>query len=314
MTMHTVLVTGGAGFIGSNLTHDLLQKGHKVIAVDNLITSDGSNLTAFFGEKNFTFIEHDIAMPFPKRIQKKLSAVTQIYHLACPTGVPNIEKLGKEMLRTCTLGTMQVLELAKVHKARLLFSSSSEVYGEPLIFPQSESYTGNVDPLGPRSPYEEGKRLSESIIHFAVIKEGVNAVMVRIFNTYGPGMARSDTRVIPYFFSCIKKHSPLNIHGDGTQTRTFCYVDDLVAGLELVMEKGKNGEVYNLGSESPLSIVTLASYIQSLTGTFEKIRFVRRPEHDHTHRLPDLKKIKNLGWHETVDIVEGLERTRVWYG
>lgn len=312
--MNTVLVTGGAGFIGSNLTRDLLHKGHKVICIDNLITSDGSNLNAFSNEKRFTFIEHDIAIPFSKRLQKKLSSVTHIYHLACPTGVPNIAILGKEMLLTCTLGTMHVLELAKANNARLLFSSSSEVYGEPLVFPQSESYTGNVDPLGPRSPYEEGKRLSESLIHFGVEKEGITAVMVRIFNTYGPGMSRNDTRVIPYFFTCIKKHAPLNIHGDGTQTRTFCYVDDLVHGLELVMEKGEKGEVYNLGSESPLSIVTLASYIQSLTGTFEKIRFVRRPKHDHTHRLPDLKKIKHLGWHETVDIVEGLERTRAWYG
>lgn len=314
MSMKTILITGGAGFIGSNLCHYLLEKGNKVIVIDNFITSDGSNIAAFSTNKNFTFIRHDIAQPFPKRMIKKLSSVTHIYHLACPTGVPNIEILGKEMLYTCTLGTIHVLELAKANNARVLFSSSSEVYGEPQVFPQSEEYTGNVDPLGPRSPYEEGKRVSESLIHYAVKKEGVDAVMVRIFNTYGPGMAKTDTRVVPYFFSCIKSHKPLQIHGDGTQTRTFCYVDDLVAGLELVMTKGKKGEVYNIGSELSLSIVTLASYIQSLTGTFEEIRFVRRPAHDHTHRIPDLKKINRLGWHETVDLIEGLERTRVWYG
>lgn len=314
MDMNTVLITGGAGFIGSNLCRELLKGENRVVVIDNLITSDGSNLKEFAYHPNFTFIEHDITHKFVQRIKRKIGKVHTIFHLACPTGVPNIEKLGKEMLETCTIGTMRVLELAKEKKARVLFSSSSEVYGEPLVSPQSESYAGNVDPLGPRSPYEEGKRLSESLIRYGVEKEHMNAVIVRIFNSYGPGMAKSDTRVIPYFFSCIKRRVPLQVHGDGMQMRTFCYIEDLIRGLLLIMQKGKIGEVYNLGSTKQLTILEVATYIQSITGVFEEVQFVHRPVHDHSHRLPDVTKVKHLGWKDTTDIVDGLERTRLWYG
>jgi nucleoside-diphosphate-sugar epimerase len=309
--MTTALVTGGAGFIATNLCQRLLDMGYAVIAVDNFITSSGDNPKALKKDKNFTFIKHDIIQPFPKSVTDK--KIDILFHLACPTGVPNLIPLAEEMILTNSLGTKNVLDLANKKNAQLLFTSSSEVYGDPEVFPQAEEYTGNVNPDGVRSPYEEGKRFSESMVMMYVRKYGVDAKIVRIFNTYGPLMSLSDSRVIPNFLHKALHNKPLPVQGDGRQRRTFCYVDDLVDGFLLVMKKGKKGEVYNLGSDKETTIAALAKKIMKATHAKSKLKHVPRPSHDHKRRLPNLKKIRSLGWEQQVDLDEGLKRTIEWY-
>lgn len=306
-----ILVTGGAGFIGSNLVKKLLDRGDYVTALDNLITSTGANLKQFLKNPNFTFIKHDITKPFPKSTSHKLSAISYIYHLACPTGVPNLTRLSREMLTTCSIGTLHILDLAMKNKSILVFTSSSEIYGDPKEFPQLESYTGNVDPTGLRSSYEEGKRFSESLIAVYVRKYNLDARIVRVFNTYGPGTSSSETRVVPVFLTCAIKNKNMPVSGIGMQTRTFCYVDDLVAALLLVAERGKKGNVYNAGSDTEISILELAKLVLMVTDSKSKIEFVKRAEHDHNGRKPDLSKLKSLGWKQTVGLHEGLKKTAV---
>lgn len=312
--MKTSIVTGGAGCIGSNLCQELLQEGNKVIAIDNLITSTGENITPLLKNPNFRFIKHDITKPLPKIFNSQFSTLNSIYHLACPTGVPNMEKLAYEMLLTCSAGTFNVLELARRTKAKFLFASSSEVYGNPKVFPQKETYTGNVDPIGSRSPYEEGKRFSESLVKAYVNKYNLNAKIVRVFNTYGPGMSIKDERVIPHFLYAIKNRKPLPIQEDGLQSRTFCYVDDLVNGLLLIMEKGNKGEVYNIGSDQEITIMTLAKNILEISDAKRTFKFVKRPIHDPKRRCPDITKIKKLGWEPKTRLAVGLKKTLLWYG
>ncbi|HCS78228.1 TPA: hypothetical protein DIV55_00625 [Patescibacteria group bacterium] len=304
-----ILVTGGAGFIGANLCQRLLEQNHEVIAVDNLITSDGGNLNKLRSFPNFTFIKHDITNPLPHALTAYRLPLTAIYHLACPTGVPNLTKLAEEMLLTCSIGTRNILELARTHKAKFLVVSSSETYGNPLIFPQTENYTGNVDPTGIRSPYEEGKRFTESLVSIYVRKYKLDAKIVRVFNTYGPGMDRSETRVVPRFLRQALSNKPITIHGKGTQTRTFCYVDDLVNGLLIIMKKGKSGEVYNLGSDQQVTIRQLAELIINVTKSKSKIIKIKRLKHDHESRLPDLTKVKKLGWKLHTPLEDGLRKT-----
>lgn len=310
--MKKVLVTGGAGFIGTNLCKKLLRLGYKVVAVDNFITSSGSNLQLFSGDPRFTFIKHDITVPFSKEQLSQLKTVRFIFHLACPTGVPNLVKLAEEMLLTCSVGTRNVLQLARRLHAKILLTSSSEVYGDPKEFPQDESYTGNVDPLGIRSPYEEGKRFAESLLSMYVKKYGINGKIVRVFNTYGPYMSRNDSRVIPTFLRQIKNNQPLTVFGNGLQTRTFCYVDDLVAGLMLVMEKGRQGEVYNLGSDEEIRIIDLANLLKNRIKKNAKIQFIKRPAHDHERRLASLQKIKKLGWQPKTSLEKGIGKALRW--
>ncbi|OGD86527.1 hypothetical protein A2Z23_02940 [Candidatus Curtissbacteria bacterium RBG_16_39_7] len=308
-----ILVTGGAGFIGSNLCQRLLADGHEVIAVDNLITSSKKNILPLTSHPKFKFINHDITKPFPKILSSKFSILNSIYHLACPTGVPNLGPLAEEMLLTCALGMRNILELARSTGAKVLFTSSSEVYGDPQVFPQTEEYTGNVDPIGHRSPYEEGKRFAESLIVMYVKKHKVNAKIVRVFNTYGPGMLLEESRVIPRFLGQALAGELLTIHGKGQQKRTFCYVDDLVDGLILVMEKGKIGEVHNLGSDKPIAIRDLAQMILEVTNSKSKIKFVERPAHDHQSRHPALTKVKKLGWRPKTSLKTGLKKTLLHY-
>ncbi len=300
-----ILVTGGAGFIGSNLCQRLLKQGHEVVAVDNLITSTGKNVQSF--KNHPKFIKHDITKPLT--ISNKLLAINQIYHLACPTGVPNMGPLALEMLLTCSVGTRNILELARKLNAKFLFTSSSEIYGDPEVFPQTEGYTGNVNPTGARSPYEEGKRFSESLIAAYVRKYKIDAKIVRVFNTYGPQMSEKDTRVIPRFLRQALASQPLPVQGDGLQERTFCYVTDLVDGLIMIADKGKAGEVYNLGSDKKISILELAKLILKLTNSKSQIKFVSRPDHDHQSRLPALTKVKKLGWSPKTTLEAGLSKT-----
>jgi len=270
----SVLVTGGAGFIGSNLCRTLLERGFVVYAVDNFITGREENITPLLENARFHFTKIDVTdTVFYERFAD--IPVDYVYHLACPTGVPNIKILGEQMLLTSAIGTKNTLQIAQLHNARLLFTSSSEIYGEPEAFPQHEDYTGNVNPIGPRSAYEEGKRFSESMIALYVRKYGINARIVRLFNTYGPGMSLLDQRVIPQFLNSILQGSDLLVYGDGNQTRTHLYVDDLIRALFLVMEGGNDGEVYNIGGEIPITVRQLAESILKIisrrwNGTWRK--------------------------------------------
>lgn len=309
--MTTILVTGGAGFIGANLSRTLLEKGNAVIAVDNFITSSDKNLRLLKKYPEFTFIKHDITKPLPKKLTDR--KIDMVYHLACPTGVPNLIPLAEEMLLTCSVGTKNILEYSLKNSASFLFTSSSEVYGDPEVFPQPETYTGNVDPDGIRSPYEEGKRFSESLVVMYVRKYKLDAKIVRIFNTYGPLMSKNDSRVIPNFLGKAVLGKPLPVQGDGKQKRTFCYVDDLVNGLQIVMRNGKKGETYNLGSDKEITVLNLAKKVKKMTKTKSEVAHVDRPSHDHKRRLPNLEKVTRLGWQQKVSLDEGLARTIEWY-
>lgn len=313
--MKTVVIIGGAGFIGANLCNFFLSQNKSVLCVDNLITSSNKNIQQFKNNKFFTFINHDITKPFPEKFfDKQFLHIDSIFHLACPTGVPNLTRLSEEMLMTCSVGTKHVLDLALFHQVPVLLASSSEVYGDPLVTPQTENYSGNVDTLGIRSPYEEGKRFAESLLSLYVKKYHLDGKIVRIFNTYGPFMSLSDSRVIPYFISQLKENQPLSVAGEGSQTRTFCYVDDLIQGFFIVMQKGEKGEAYNLGSDKETTIKHLAEKIRDISHKNLSFKYVIRPSHDHQTRHPSLQKVKALGWQETVSLSDGLQKTLQWYG
>lgn len=306
-----ILVTGAAGCIGTNLCLNLLAKGHDVIGIDNFITGEAKNIGLLSSYKNFKFLKFDISGDFSS-VEKKIGNVSEIFDLACPTGVENLEILPLEMLFTCAVGTRNVLEFAHKKKASVLLTSSSEVYGDPEVWPQKETYLGNVDSVGIRSPYEEGKRFAESLSVAYFRKFGVDVKIVRIFNTYGPYMSQSDTRVIPHFLKKALLGKPIPVRGMGKQTRTFCYASDLVNGLLCVMAKGKSGEVYNVGSNKQMTIFDLAKLIIKITNSKSKIEFVARPAHDHQGRLPSLSKINKLGWEPEVPLSVGLAKTLEW--
>jgi dTDP-glucose 4,6-dehydratase/UDP-glucuronate decarboxylase len=300
--MSLILVTGGAGLIGSALCKSLLRDGHNVLAIDSLITSNGENLKQFKNNPNFKFVKQDIS----KNFNIKSSNIKTVYHLACPTGVPNLTKLSEEMLLACSAGTLNVIKTAFKNNAKLIFTSSPEVYGDPKVFPQKETYNGNVDPTGIRGPYEEGKRFSEALILAYFRKHNLDSRIVRVFNTYGPGSSENETRVVSKFLRAAINGEPLTVEGNGEQTRTFCYVDDLVDALIKIAEQGKTGEIYNAGSDKEISILKLAKLILKITGSKSNIEFIKRPTHDHSRRLPYLKKIRQLGWEQTIDIKRGI--------
>lgn len=308
-----VLITGGAGFIGSNLSRTMLDAGFYVDCVDNLITGRIESIEPLRSNKRFRFFKFDINdQEFFNTFVK--IPYDEIYHLACPTGVPNIKLYGEEMLKTCSIGTDNVLRLACTHNAKVLYTSSAEVYGDPKVFPQTEDYSGNVDPTGPRSAYEEGKRFSEALVKAYVEKYQLNANIVRIFNTFGIGMSPDDSRVIPNFLKLIREGEKIVIYGDGTQTRSHLYVDDLLNGLLLVMENGANGETYNIGSEIQHTISELADLIRSLVTLDVEVEYKPHFIEDHLGRQPMVAKVKKLGWEPHVDVTEGLLRMLAAYG
>jgi len=307
-----VLITGGAGFVGSNLAHKLVSQGHHVLCVDNLSTGHAKNLAHLERLHNFEFMRVDICSEaFSARMKQRqvLKPFDNIFHLACPTGVPNIVKLGEAMLQACSTGTDNVLRCAKDHDAEIVFTSSCEVYGNPLVFPQKENYHGSVDPIGPRSAYEEGKRFSEALVKLYVDQHGVKARTVRIFNTYGPGMSLADQRVIPQFIYKTLTEAPIIIYGDGNQTRTFLYIDDLLDGLIRVMNKGETGMVYNVGGHYQVSIKQLSVKLSEQFKIRPKVIFKPHFIEDHTARQPDTTRVRDLGWQPTVKLDDGLNRT-----
>lgn len=310
LTQHmNILVTGAAGFIGFNLCQRLLAQGETVIGIDNFCTGQPNHIKTLSKQNRFSFIKQDISKPY----SISRMSISRIYHLACPTGVDNLLTLAEEMLLACSSGTRNTLELARLHHADFFLASSSEIYGDPEKSPQSEEYSGNVDPIGERSAYEEGKRFAESLTHMYFRKYRLNTKIVRIFNTYGPGMSLKDTRVIPAFFRQLLSGQPLTVMGRGDQKRTFCYIDDIINGFFTVMEKGKAGDVYNVGSETEIRVFDLADQMIHMFGTNGKITFTDRPPHDHQTRHPSLKKIKQLGWIAKTPLSVGLQMTAHYY-
>ncbi|HUD09707.1 MAG TPA: UDP-glucuronic acid decarboxylase family protein [Patescibacteria group bacterium] len=308
--MQTVLVAGGAGFIGSQLCKSLLAKNYKVICVDNLVTGNKSNIADLQENENFNFLEKDITKPLDD-IQADF-----IFHLASPAS-PNKKSpksyinLPLETLLANSLGTYNLLELAKTLKTKFLFASTSEVYGDPKVSPQAEDYFGNVNPIGVRSVYDESKRFGEAITMAYLRKFDLDIRIIRIFNTYGPLMQKDDGRVVSNFINQAINNQSLTIYGDGKQTRSFCYVEDMVIGIEKAMfSDNTKGEVINLGNPSEKTILELAEIIKKISGLSFQLTFEPLPEDDPKIRRPDISKSKRLlDWEPKIGIEEGLTKT-----
>jgi nucleoside-diphosphate-sugar epimerase len=300
-----ILVAGGAGFIGSNLIRHLVRQGCLVDCIDNLITGERRNLAQYGEGGRLEFHVGDIC---DHAVMERFNgrAYAEIYNLACPTGVPNIKRLGEEMLMASSLGTQNLLRLAEASNAKFLFASSAEAYGDPKVTPQPESYTGDVDPVGPRSAYEEGKRFGEAITVFYARSHGIDARIVRIFNTYGPNMSLSETRVIPKMLTSMIGGGPVVVYGDGSNTRTFLYIDDLIAGFESVMARKCQGSVYNIGGTHEISVFDLFMACKQISGFPHGPSFEPHFIEDHKRRSPDLAKVKRLGWRPNVALQQGL--------
>ena len=306
-----ILVTGGAGFIGSHLCDSLLEAGHAVTCLDNYLTGSKSNVAHLADHPRFTLIEHDVIEPFASR-----TSVDAVFHLASPASPVGYRTYSIETLLVNSVGTINMLRLATEHRARFLVTSTSEVYGDPLVHPQSEDYWGNVNPIGLRSCYDEAKRFAEAATMEWIRKYGVDARLVRIFNTYGPRNQLDDGRVVPNFITQALRNQPLTIYGDGSQTRSFQYVSDLVAGLQKAMfTEGTCAEVFNLGNPGEFTSLDFARLVLEVTGSKSPLDY--RPllfEDDPTRRRPDISKAKShLGWEPTVPLLEGLKTTVAWY-
>lgn len=298
-----ILVTGGAGFLGSHLCKALLHQNHEVICLDNLYTGSKNNIREMIGNPNFEFIRHDVTFPFYFEIDG-------IFNLACPASPIQYQKNPVQTFKTSVHGAINALGLAKRTGARILQASTSEIYGDPAISPQTEDYWGNVNPIGIRSCYDEGKRAAETLFYDYNRQYGVEVRIARIFNTYGPGMAMNDGRVISNFITQALAGKDITIYGDGTQTRSFCYVDDLInALLKLFFSKDFIGPV-NLGNPDPINIIELAHEIVELTCSKSSIIERPLPQDDPVRREPDISKaIRHLDWKPTINRKDGLIRT-----
>jgi len=299
-----VLVTGGAGFIGSHLCKHLLGKGHRVICLDNFFTGQKRNIEPFLADKNFKLLERDVTKPFKLKID-------QIYNLACPASPVHYQKTPVETVRTSVLGAINCLDLAKkLGGIKVLQASTSEVYGDPQVHPQPESYHGNVNPIGPRACYDEGKRCAETLFFDYHREDKIPIKVVRIFNTYGPNMSWDDGRVISNFITQALRGDDLTVYGDGSQTRSFCYIADLVEGLYRMMESdGWTGPV-NLGNPAEFTVKELADKIIALTESKSKIIYKSLPADDPKQRRPDIGLAKQkLNWQPTIQLGEGLKKT-----
>jgi dTDP-glucose 4,6-dehydratase len=303
-----VVVTGGAGFLGSHLCRALLARGDEVVAIDNLVTGSVTNIEELFGERGFTFVEHDVSqyvwVPGP---------VDVVMHLASPASPVDFERIPIQILKVGGLGTHNCLGLAKAKRARFFLASTSEVYGDPLVHPQPETYWGNVNPVGIRGVYDEAKRYAEAMTMAYHRDHGVEVRIVRIFNTYGPKMRPDDGRAISNFLVQALQGKPLTVFGDGTQTRSFCYVDDEVRGFLALLDSDVTGPV-NIGNDDEYTIQQLAELAIEVTGSSSEISYEPLPVDDPTQRRPDLALARaTLGWSPTVPLRTGLERTAAYF-
>jgi len=309
-----VLVTGGAGFIGSHLCQALIEKGYEVICLDNFITGSRDNIADLLNHPQFTLIEHDITHP-TSDIRHPTSDITHVFHLASPASPADYTKLSIETLLTNSRGTHYMLELARKEGAKFLLASTSEVYGDPEVSPQAETYWGKVNTIGARSCYDEAKRFGEALTMAYRRRYGLKVIIARIFNTFGPRMRKHDGRVVPNFIQQALAGDPLTVYGDGSQTRSFSYISDLVEGLmEVMFSKRTEGEVVNLGNPEELTVLELAHLIRKMCKSRSEIIFLPLPEDDPLQRKPDITKAKKLlNWEPKVSLKEGLRQTIAWF-
>ena len=297
-----ILVTGGAGFLGSHLIDRLMKQGHDVICLDNFFTGHKRNIRHWIDNPYFELIRHDITEPI--RLE-----VDQIYHLACPASPVHYQYNPVKTIKTNVMGTMNMLGLAKRVQARFLLASTSEVYGDPDVHPQPEEYRGNVNTIGIRSCYDEGKRVAETLAFDYHRQNGVDIRVMRIFNTYGPRMFENDGRVVSNFIVQALKGNPLTVYGDGSQTRSFCYVADLIEGMMRLMNGEHTGPI-NIGNPGEYTILQLAEAIQKMVNPDAELTFEPLPQDDPLQRQPDITKAKNLlGWEPKINLDEGLKLT-----
>lgn len=302
-----ILVTGGAGFIGSHLCRSLIAQGHEVICADNFFTGSRRNIAGLLGESHFEVMRHDVN--FPLYVE-----VDQIYNLACPASPIHYQHDPVQTTKTSVLGAINMLGLAKRLRVPILQASTSEVYGDPAVHPQVESYWGNVNPIGPRSCYDEGKRCAETLFFDYGRQHGLPTKVIRIFNTYGPNMHPSDGRVVSNFIVQALTGQPITIYGDGSQTRSFCYVDDLVRGIETMMNTADVAGPINLGNPGEFTMLELAELVLKLTGSRSQIVHQPLPTDDPRQRRPDIDQAKAvLGWEPTVQLEVGLNRTIAYF-
>jgi len=303
-----ILITGGAGFIGSHLVDHYLDRGHEVIVIDNLITGREENISVHFNDKHFQFMKKDICAAC-----KIGGAVDLILHFASPASPFDYLKYPIETMKTASFGTFNMLELAKKNKAKFLLASTSEVYGDPLVHPQKEEYWGNVNPIGPRSVYDEGKRFAEAITISHHREYGLKTSIIRIFNTYGERMRSGDGRVIPTFVTEALKNRPLPIFGDGTQTRSFCYISDMISGIDKAVEVNHPMPI-NIGNPKEYTIRELADIVKRLCSSESTYKNVALPENDPKKRKPDISRAKALlNWEPKVNLEQGLKKVIDWF-
>jgi len=303
MKMKTILVTGGAGFIGSHLCERLLANDHKVICLDNLFTGSLDNIEVLKSNINFEFVNHDITKPYFR------DDIDEIYNLACPASPIHYQSNPIKTVKTCTIGVINMLGLAKNNNAKILQASTSEVYGDPDVHPQKEDYNGNVNTLGFRSCYDEGKRCAETLFMDYKREHNLNIKIVRIFNTYGPNMTKNDGRVVSNFILQALQNDNITIYGDGSQTRSFQFIDDLVAGLIKMMNSDNVGPI-NLGNPIELSMTDLAYKVIKLTNSSSDIIYKKLPKDDPKRRKPDISLAKStLDWRPVIDLETGLKKT-----
>ncbi|MDB2321302.1 SDR family oxidoreductase [Flavobacteriaceae bacterium] len=303
MKKKTILVTGGAGFIGSHLCRRLLNENHKVICLDNLFTGTFKNIDNFKDNNNFEFVNHDITKPYYR------DNIDEIYNLACPASPIHYQSNPIKTVKTCTIGVINMLGLAKKNNAKILQASTSEVYGDPEIHPQKEDYNGNVNTLGYRSCYDEGKRCAETLFMDYKREHNLNIRIVRIFNSYGPNMTKNDGRVVSNFILQALKGDDITVYGDGSQTRSFQFIDDLVNGLIKMMNSDSVGPV-NLGNPIELSMKDLATMVIKLTNSSSNVIYKDLPEDDPKRRKPDISLAKSiLDWSPIIDLETGLKKT-----
>jgi UDP-glucuronate decarboxylase len=302
-----ILVTGGAGFIGSHLCERLLSHGHAVVCLDNFYTGKQDNVGHLRQRPGFTLLDQDVMEPFSAEVER-------IFHLACPASPVHYQRDPVRTLKTAVLGTMNALELARARGARLLLASTSEVYGDPTVHPQSESYWGYVNPIGPRACYDEGKRVAETLCFDYHRRDGVDIRVVRIFNTYGPRMAMNDGRVVSNFVVQALRGEDITIYGDGSHTRSFCYVDELVEGLMRMMDQDLDRGPVNLGNPAEHTIRELAESVLALTGSPSELVFRALPADDPVRRRPDITRARTLlGWEPRISLAEGLGKTIAYF-
>ena len=299
--MSRVVVTGGAGFLGSHLCEALLDRGDEVVCFDNLVTGSADNIAPFLGRDGFQFVRHDVTQQL-----WVTGPVDRVMHLASPASPVDFARIPIEILDVGSIGTRNCLELCREKGARFFLNSTSEVYGDPLVHPQPETYWGNVNPNGPRSVYDEAKRFAEALTMAYHRQQGVDTAIVRIFNTYGPRMRAFDGRAIPTFLRQALLGQPLTVFGEGSQTRSFCYVDDLIAGIWRLAISGEH-EPVNIGNPEEFTLLQLAAQVITATGSDSRIVFESLPENDPAQRRPDITRAKTLlGWDPAISLEEGL--------